>query len=132
MTCGRRRRTPRSRRDERKRSPEEYEYGRCYCDPLGHAQAEQISQTARETTHALDEIVWTVNPSNDTLDGLVNYICKQAQDYLGDFGAHRQTVETEPGVYRRTELSGDGFTAFALATLLPGTGFDIHVAKMAE
>jgi signal transduction histidine kinase len=50
----------------------------------GHAR--QISQTARETTHALDEIVWTVNPSNDTLDGLVNYICKQAQDYLAVAG----------------------------------------------
>ena len=45
------------------------------------AHARQISQTARETTRALDEIVWTVNPSNDTLDGLVNYICKHAQDY---------------------------------------------------
>ena len=44
--------------------------------------ARQISQTARDTTHALDEIVWTVNPSNDTLDGLINYICKYAQDYL--------------------------------------------------
>jgi signal transduction histidine kinase len=30
----------------------------------------------------LDEIVWTVNPSNDTLDGLINYICKYAQEYL--------------------------------------------------
>ena len=46
------------------------------------AHAQQICQTARDTTHALDEIVWTVNPSNDTLDGLVNYICKYAQDYL--------------------------------------------------
>src|SRR5262252_3311765 len=46
------------------------------------AHARQISQTARETTHALDEIVWTVNPSNDTLDGLINYICKYAQEYL--------------------------------------------------
>lgn len=46
------------------------------------AHARQISQTARETTHALDEIVWTVNPANDTLDELVNYICKYAQDYL--------------------------------------------------
>ena len=44
--------------------------------------AQQISQTARETTRALDEIVWTVNPQNDTLEGLVNYICKNAQDYL--------------------------------------------------
>ena len=46
------------------------------------AHARQISQTARDTTHALDEIVWTVNPSNDTLDGLVNYVCKYAQEYL--------------------------------------------------
>jgi signal transduction histidine kinase len=46
------------------------------------AHARQISNTARETTHALDEIVWTVNPSNDTLDGLINYICKYAQEYL--------------------------------------------------
>jgi ligand-binding sensor domain-containing protein/signal transduction histidine kinase len=50
----------------------------------GHAR--QISLTARETTRALDEIVWTVNPSNDTLDGLVNYICKHAQDYFAVAG----------------------------------------------
>ena len=42
----------------------------------------QISQTAREITRTLDEIVWTVNPSNDTLDGLITYVCKYAQDYL--------------------------------------------------
>ena len=35
---------------------------------------------------ALDEIVWTVNPSNDTLDGLINYICKNAQEYLAVAG----------------------------------------------
>jgi signal transduction histidine kinase/streptogramin lyase len=50
------------------------------------AHAKQISQTARETSRALDEIVWTVNPSNDTLDGLINYICKNAQDYLSIAG----------------------------------------------
>jgi signal transduction histidine kinase len=44
--------------------------------------AQQISQTARETTKALDEIVWAVNPSNDTLDGLVNYAGKYAQEYF--------------------------------------------------
>ena len=46
------------------------------------SHAKQIAQTARETTRALDEIVWTVNPSNDTLDGLINYVCKYAQEYL--------------------------------------------------
>ena len=50
------------------------------------AHAQQISQTARETTRALDEIVWTVNPQNDTLEGLVNYLCKYAQDYLAVAG----------------------------------------------
>ena len=46
------------------------------------AHARQISQTATETAHALDEIVWAANPSNDTLEGLVNYLCKYAQDFL--------------------------------------------------
>src|SRR5262249_55584489 len=58
-----------------KDSPEEIE-----------AHGRQISQTARETSRGLDEIVWTVNPSNDTLDGLVTYLCKYAQDYLGVAG----------------------------------------------
>ena len=46
------------------------------------AHARQIAQTARDTTRALDEIVWTVNPANDTLEGLINYVCNNAQDYL--------------------------------------------------
>jgi signal transduction histidine kinase/ligand-binding sensor domain-containing protein len=50
------------------------------------AHARQLSQTARDTTRVLDEIVWTVNPANDTLEGLVNYICKYAQDYLAVAG----------------------------------------------
>jgi signal transduction histidine kinase len=48
--------------------------------------ARQISQTARDTSRMLDEIVWTVNPSNDTLDGLINYICKYAQEYFAVAG----------------------------------------------
>lgn len=59
----------------------------------GHAR--QISQTARETTRALDEIVWTVNPSNDTLEGLINYICKYAQEYLALAGL-RYRLEVPP------------------------------------
>jgi ligand-binding sensor domain-containing protein/signal transduction histidine kinase len=57
--------------------------------------AKQITQTARETSRALDEIVWTVNPSNDTLEGLVNYICKHAQEYLAVAGL-RYRLEVPP------------------------------------
>lgn len=46
------------------------------------SHAQQICQTARTTSDALDEIVWAANPSNDTLEGLINYACKYAQDYL--------------------------------------------------
>jgi signal transduction histidine kinase/streptogramin lyase len=48
--------------------------------------AKQICHTARVTTHALDEIVWAINPANDTLEGLANYACKYAQDYLAMAG----------------------------------------------
>ncbi len=57
--------------------------------------AKQISQAALETSRALDEIVWTVNPQNDTLDGLVNYICKYAQEYLAVAGL-RYRLEVPP------------------------------------
>jgi signal transduction histidine kinase len=59
----------------------------------GHAR--QIEQTALETTRALDEIVWTVNPSNDTLDGLITYVCKYAQEYLAVAGL-RYRLEVPP------------------------------------
>jgi signal transduction histidine kinase len=63
------------------------------------AHARQICQTARETTHALDEIVWTVNPSNDTLDGLINYVCKYAQDYFALAGL-KYRLEVPPDLPR--------------------------------
>jgi hypothetical protein len=40
--------------------------------------------------------------------------------------------EVEPGVFRQTEVSGDGFKVFELTSLLPKTGFDLHLAKAAE
>ncbi|HVR23707.1 MAG TPA: DUF6569 family protein [Candidatus Polarisedimenticolia bacterium] len=56
----------------------------------------------------------------------------QAEAFLGEMEGRRETIESEPGVYRHTEINGDGFKAFALTSLLPKTGFDLHVAKMAE
>jgi len=43
---------------------------------------EQISDTAGNLVRAMDEIVWVINPENDTLDGLVTYACKYVQEYL--------------------------------------------------
>ena len=56
----------------------------------------------------------------------------RAQDFLENMEGRRETIESEPGVYRHTEVNGDGFKAFSLTSLLPKTGFEVHVAKMAE
>ena len=57
---------------------------------------------------------------------------KTAQAFLEDFTGTRQVVETEPGIFRHTEIAGSGFRAFELASLLPRTGFDVHISKMSE
>jgi hypothetical protein len=62
----------------------------------------------------------------------VDVTAARAQAFLADMEGRRETIESEPGIYRHTEVNGDGFKAFALTSLLPKTGFDVHVAKMAE
>ncbi|MGB8011924.1 MAG: DUF6569 family protein [Terriglobales bacterium] len=57
---------------------------------------------------------------------------KEAQRFLDDLQGRHETAETEPGIYRQTEITGDGFKVFELASLLPKTGFVVHVAKMAD
>ena len=42
---------------------------------------DQIYRTARELTRAMDEIVWAVDPQHDTLDSLIAYLGKFAQDF---------------------------------------------------
>lgn len=44
---------------------------------LGH-----IHGTAHELTRAMDEIVWAVNPQDDKLDSLANYLSRFALDFL--------------------------------------------------
>src|SRR6202140_519303 len=62
----------------------------------------------------------------------VEVTVSRAQAFLGNMEGRRETIESEPGIYRHTEVSGDGFKAFSLTSLLPKTGFDVHVAKMAD
>ncbi len=57
---------------------------------------------------------------------------KDAQRFLNDLEGRHETAETEPGLYRQTEITGDGFKVFELTSLLPRAGFPVHVAKMAD
>jgi len=55
---------------------------------------------------------------------------KDAQAFISDLAARHENVDSEPGVYRNAELVGPDFHAFVLTSLLRGTGFDVHIAKM--
>ncbi len=46
----------------------------------------EISSAARQATDALDEIVWAINPRNDTLPHLINYLGQFATDFMRTAG----------------------------------------------
>jgi len=46
------------------------------------AHVDNIFQTARAMIRTVDEIVWAVNPKNDTLEQFVEYLGQFAQDFL--------------------------------------------------
>lgn len=47
---------------------------------------DRIFQRAGQLTQSLDEIVWAINPANDSLESLVSYVGDFAQDFLGTAG----------------------------------------------
>jgi hypothetical protein len=57
---------------------------------------------------------------------------KSAQAFLEAWNGCHESADSEKGVYRVSEVSGDRFTAFRLTSLLPHTSFDVHDSKMAE
>ncbi len=55
---------------------------------------------------------------------------KEAQEFLEQMSGSREIVETEAGVFRRSEITGDSFKVFTLTALLPKTDYNVHTAKM--
>jgi ligand-binding sensor domain-containing protein/signal transduction histidine kinase len=49
-------------------------------------QIVSISDASREVLHSLDEIVWAVNPQNDTLEHVASYIGYYAQEFFQETG----------------------------------------------
>lgn len=45
-----------------------------------------IAETAQKTVQAMDEIVWAINPKNDTLESMANYLVHAAQEFLRSSG----------------------------------------------
>jgi hypothetical protein len=57
---------------------------------------------------------------------------QDAERYMNDLTGGREVVETDPGVFRRSDITGEGFRVFELTSLLPKEGFVVHIAKMRQ
>lgn len=42
----------------------------------------EISETTRDTIRSFGQIIWAVNPKNDTLANLANYLCRFAEEFF--------------------------------------------------
>lgn len=56
----------------------------------------------------------------------------QAESFIGSLGGSREVDETETDVFRRVDITGDGYRVFELTSLLPKTGFQVHVTKLRD
>lgn len=62
----------------------------------------EISETARDTIRSFEEIVWAVNPKNDSLANLIHYLCRFAEDFFE--GSSTQCVFDVPDAIPPIEL----------------------------
>ena len=56
--------------------------------PVGETMVREIASRARSLTRAMDEVVWAINPRNDTLESFLTYLNRFAQEYLTRAGLH--------------------------------------------
>ena len=54
----------------------------------------------------------------------------EAQHFLDAPSGGTESSEGEVGIYRYRELKSGGTETFVLESLLPGTGYDVHISKM--
>jgi len=75
---------------------------------------DSIASTSRELLKALDEIVWAVNPRNDTLEHLAAYFCQYAREYFQDTSVECDvSIQNElPHVEMSAEIRHNLFLAF--------------------
>lgn len=82
--------------------------------PRATANLNQIYDTARDLTRAMDEIVWAVNPRHDTLESLTNYIARFAHDFLSaaQIRCRLDAPTRVPELTVRSEIRHNLFLAF--------------------
>lgn len=55
---------------------------------------------------------------------------RDAEDFISNLEGGSEVVETVPGVFRRADITGDGYRVFELTSLISKPSFLVHIAKM--
>jgi signal transduction histidine kinase/ligand-binding sensor domain-containing protein len=79
-----------------------------------HPSLDQLSQKAKHVVGTLDEIVWAVNPREDTLRSLIDYLAAFAREFL-DLGGVALRTEIPREIPDRSLAAGQRHSVF-LAT----------------
>jgi signal transduction histidine kinase len=76
-------------------------------------QVRKMTATARQVIREMDEIVWAVNPKNDTLENFVGYVCGFAREHFSDtpVECHLDFPVELPSVSLSTEVRHNLFLA---------------------
>jgi hypothetical protein len=57
---------------------------------------------------------------------------QDAESYINNLTGGREVMETGAGVFRRTDVTGEGYHVFELTSLLPKEGYVVHITKMRQ
>jgi signal transduction histidine kinase len=109
-------------------------------------QITSISDASREVLHSLDEIVWAVNPQNDTLEHVASYIGQYALEYFQMTGIqceldiptqlppHPLSSQIRHHLFLATHealtniLKHSGATCAKIAMVLSNVAFEINIS----
>jgi signal transduction histidine kinase len=82
--------------------------------PTGRERLQDITGRARSLAASLDEIVWAINPANDTSQSLMEYFFEYAQKLLGRAGirCRLELIEPMPAGNLKVEDRHEIFHAF--------------------
>ncbi len=82
-------------------------------DGAAPEQVEEIATASRRIVQSMDEIVWAVEPSNDSLDQLGTFLCRFTDEFLEDSGvrARYNVPATLPPIPLSAEVRHNLFLA---------------------
>ena len=114
--------------------------------PEALRQIGAVSDLARDILRTMDEMIWAANPRNDTVESLVYFICRHAEEFLEltpleldlvlpvEFPSHQLSAETRHHLFCAVKellnnaLKHSGASKVRIAFVVTSTSFQVAVS----